>query len=46
MDGIGVHEVIVETPVHNRPLALMEDSGVADVLIAYQERYNALSQIP
>lgn len=45
MDGIGVHEVIVETRVHNRPLALMEDSGVEDVLRAYQERYSALSQM-
>jgi len=46
MDGIGVHEVIVETPVHNKPLALMEDSGVADVLFAYQERCNAISRMP
>jgi len=45
MDGIGVHEVIVETPVHNNPLALMEDSGVEDVLSAYQERHNALSRM-
>ncbi|MGB5924976.1 MAG: galactose-1-phosphate uridylyltransferase [Dehalococcoidia bacterium] len=45
MDGIGVHEVIVESPVHNRPLALMEDSGVQDVLCAYQERYRALSRL-
>jgi len=45
MDGIGVHEVLVETPVHNKPLALMEDSGVEDVLRAYQERYNALSRM-
>jgi UDPglucose--hexose-1-phosphate uridylyltransferase len=45
MDGIGIHEVLVETPVHNKPLALMEDSGVEDVLRAYQERYNALSRI-
>ncbi len=45
MDGVGVHEVIVETPVHNKPLALMEDSGVEDVLLAYQERYNALSRM-
>jgi UDPglucose--hexose-1-phosphate uridylyltransferase len=45
MDGIGVHEVLVETPVHNKPLALMEDSGVEDVLRAYQERHNALSRM-
>ncbi len=45
MDGVGVHEVIVETPMHNKPLALMEDSGVEDVLLAYRERYNALSRM-
>jgi len=46
MDGVGAHEVIVETPEHNKPLALMEDSGVEDVLRAYQERYTALSRLP
>jgi len=46
MDGIGVHEVIVETPVHNKPLALMQDAEVMDVLRAYQERYTALSRLP
>jgi UDPglucose--hexose-1-phosphate uridylyltransferase len=46
MDGIGIHEVVAETPVHNKSLALMDDSGVANVLFAYQERYNALSQKP
>jgi UDPglucose--hexose-1-phosphate uridylyltransferase len=45
MDGIGVHEVVVEIPVHNKPLALMEDSGVEDVLRAYQERHNALCRM-
>ena len=45
MDGMGVHEVLVETPLHNKPLALMEDSGVEDVLHAYQEKYNALSRM-
>lgn len=46
MDGVGVHEVIVETPEHNKPPALMEDSEVVDVLRAYQERHNALSRMP
>jgi UDPglucose--hexose-1-phosphate uridylyltransferase len=46
MDGMGVHEVIVETPAHNQPLALQEDGGLEDVLRAYQERYNAISRIP
>ena len=46
MDGVGAHEVIVETPEHNKPLALMNDGGVGNVLRAYQERYNELSQLP
>ncbi|MBI2910053.1 MAG: galactose-1-phosphate uridylyltransferase [Chloroflexi bacterium] len=45
MDGVGFHEVIVETPSHNRPPALMRDDEVAAVLMAYKERYNALSRL-
>jgi UDPglucose--hexose-1-phosphate uridylyltransferase len=46
MAGVGIHEVIVETPLHNKPLALMEDSGVGAVLRAYQRRYNTIAQMP
>ena len=46
MDGVGAHEVIVETPVHNKPLALMEDGEVELILQAYQERYLELSRMP
>ncbi|MFH1486924.1 MAG: galactose-1-phosphate uridylyltransferase [Chloroflexota bacterium] len=46
MDGAGTHEVVVETPVHNRPLALMKDEEVRDVLSAYRDRYHALSRLP
>ena len=42
MDGIGAHEVIIETPSHNTPPALMSYEQVEKVLVAYQERYNAL----
>jgi len=44
MDGFGVHEVIIETPSHNTPMALMPYEQVEKVLIAYQERYNALKK--
>jgi UDPglucose--hexose-1-phosphate uridylyltransferase len=44
MDGIGAHEVIVETPSHNTPMALMNYDQLEKVLIAYQERYNALKR--
>jgi UDPglucose--hexose-1-phosphate uridylyltransferase len=46
MDGIGVHEVIVETPKHNQPLALTDDRGMADLLLTYQKRYIAFSEMP
>jgi UDPglucose--hexose-1-phosphate uridylyltransferase len=46
MDGIGVHEVIVETPQHNQPLALTNDRGMADILLTYQKRYIAFSEMP
>jgi len=38
MNGVGRHEVIVETPLHNRALALQPPSAVADVVGAYRER--------
>lgn len=46
MDGVGVHEVIIETPDHDRTLPLMTDHEVADVLIAYQARYRTLREDP
>ena len=44
MAGIGEHEVIIETPSHNTTIALMTYEHVEKVLIAYQERYNALKK--
>ncbi len=44
MTGAGAHEVIIESPSHNTPVALMSCEQVEKVLIAYQERYNALKQ--
>lgn len=46
MDGVGIHEVIIETPYHNRPLAAMEAAEVENVLTAYRARYNALRHDP
>ncbi len=45
MDGVGVHEVIVETPVHNRIMATMEVKELTDIWRAYWERYNALKEL-
>ncbi|MBN1367732.1 MAG: galactose-1-phosphate uridylyltransferase [Dehalococcoidales bacterium] len=46
MDGIGIHEVIVETPIHNKPIALMGDDKVEEILRTYRQRYDAVAQIP
>jgi len=42
MDGVGTHEVIIETPFHHQLLPLMEDKQVEEVLLAYRERYLAI----
>src|SRR5438046_2998154 len=38
MEGIGAHEVVIETPDHQASLATMPLDAVADVLLAYRER--------
>lgn len=38
MNGVGAHEVIVETPDHNLTLASISERGVEDVLWAYRDR--------
>ncbi len=46
MDGVGYHEVIIETPIHNLHMAHMEDKQVEEILLAYRERYLALREDP
>ena len=46
MNGVGAHDVIVETPVHNRFIPLMEDQEIEELLTVYRERYNQLSREP
>jgi UDPglucose--hexose-1-phosphate uridylyltransferase len=38
MNGIGAHEVIIETPHHDRTLAMMSEPEIVQVLWAYRER--------
>jgi UDPglucose--hexose-1-phosphate uridylyltransferase len=38
MNGIGAHEVIIETPDHLASLATLSVDAIADVLIAFRER--------
>ena len=46
MTGFGVHEVVIETPDHSQPMALMPDAHVADILRIYKTRYDELSLDP
>jgi UDPglucose--hexose-1-phosphate uridylyltransferase len=38
MNGIGAHEVIIETPEHGRPLKDLSDADLTDVLFAFKAR--------
>ncbi|MFZ4555952.1 MAG: galactose-1-phosphate uridylyltransferase [Pseudanabaena sp.] len=42
--GVGYHEVIIEHPDHNVTIALMEIGDVINILRAYRQRYNVISQ--
>jgi UDPglucose--hexose-1-phosphate uridylyltransferase len=42
MDGLGQHEVIVDSPSHNLHIATMEQKQVEEIFLAYRERYIAL----
>lgn len=46
MDGVGIHEVIVESPLHNDVISLMEASQVQMILYAYRARYNEINRHP
>lgn len=38
MNGIGAHEVVIETPEHDRTMADMEPTEIEEVLWAYRDR--------
>ena len=44
MNGLGAHEVIIETPDHERSLALMSEPEIERVLWAFRERMLDLKQ--
>jgi UDPglucose--hexose-1-phosphate uridylyltransferase len=46
MDGVGIHEVVIGSPIHNQLFPLMEDKQVEEVLLAYRERYLAIREDP
>jgi len=44
MDGLGRHEVLIESPEHDKCLATMSEKQVEDIFLAYRERSIALSK--
>ena len=46
INGVGIHDVIVETPDHSLTTALLSDAQVADVLRSYKARFDAVSADP
>ena len=46
LHGVGVHEVIVETPDHGATLATLALDSIEDVLRVYQSRIRALAKDP
>jgi len=46
MDGLGEHEVIIESPDHRESIATMAQKQVEEIFLAYRERYQTLSKDP
>ena len=46
MNGVGAHEVVIETPEHRASLATMSVDAVTDVLLAFRERLLDLKKDP
>lgn len=44
--GVGIHEVVVETPDHGQTLAVMSDAEVERVVEAYLQRHGAALSAP
>jgi UDPglucose--hexose-1-phosphate uridylyltransferase len=46
MNGVGAHEVVIETPDHHAAMARMAPEAVADVFLAFRERLVDLKKDP
>jgi UDPglucose--hexose-1-phosphate uridylyltransferase len=46
VSGVGIHEVIVETPDHSTTTALLNEDDAELIMQCYQERYLAISRDP
>lgn len=45
VNGFGIHEVIVEHPRHDLPMALMSEREIKDVLESCRDRYSAMQKM-
>ena len=46
ISGVGIHEVIIETPDHSKTLALLSEAELAQVIDTFQRRYDADTSDP
>ena len=46
MKGVGFHEVICETPLHNQPMALLTEEHLTSVIKVYQARFKDIASDP
>jgi UDPglucose--hexose-1-phosphate uridylyltransferase len=46
MDGIGRHEVVIETPDHSKTIATLSEDQVAAVVRTYRDRFLGLDESP
>lgn len=44
MTGVGKHEVVIESPIHNATIGTMDLRQIEEVLLIYRDRFNELSQ--
>jgi len=44
MAGLGLHDVVIETPRHDLTTCLLETGHVEKILLAYRTRYNEMSK--
>ena len=42
MNGFGAHEIVIETPNHDKTIATLRHTQVERIIKAYQDRYNVL----
>jgi len=46
MNGVGIHDVVVETPNHSLTTALLPEEQVSDILRCYRRRFEEISADP